>query len=83
MATVEEHLDAGELGAFVDTQGTTERRKRRKKISEASDEVEPSPYSQEKERDEAEERLEALVFGSQPFLQKSLHDSSSEEVCEC
>ena len=80
MASIEEHIDVGELGAFVDTQGATKPQKRRKKTSEASDDVEPSLNSQESERDEAEERLEALVFGNQPFLQKSQRESSSEEV---
>lgn len=65
----------GELGAFVDTQGT---KRRRKKFTEASDDANLSLYRQE-ERDEVEEMLESLVFGNQPF-RRTFSDSSSEEV---
>ena len=78
MASSGEHLALGELGAFVDTQGTNRRRKRRKKFNEASDDANPSLYRQE-ERDEVEEMLESLVFGNQPF-RRTFSDSSSEEV---
>ena len=80
MAGEEEHLDIGDLGAFVDTRGSTQHRKRRKKLNEASNDTALESYSQE-ERDEVEARLESLVFGSQPFL--SVHSepsSSSDEV---
>ena len=80
MAGEGEHLDVGDLGAFVDTRGSTERRKRRKKLSEASDNTALESYSQE-ERDEVEARLESLVFGSQPFQPvHSEPSSSSDEV---
>ena len=80
MAGEGEHLDVGDLGAFVDTRGSTERRKRRKKLSEASDNNTLESYSQE-ERDEVEARLESLVFGSQPFQPvHSEPSSSSDEV---
>lgn len=80
MAGKGEHLDVGDLGAFVDTRGSTKRQKRRKKLSEASNDTILESYSQE-ERDEVEARLESLVFGSQPF--QSVHSepsSSSDEV---
>ena len=77
MAGEGEHLDVGDLGAFVDTRGST---KRRKKLSEASDDTTLESYSQE-ERDEVEARLESLVFGSQPFQPiLSEPNSSSDEV---
>lgn len=77
MATEGEHLDVGDLGAFVDTRGSTQRRKRRKKLSEASDDTNLESYSQE-ERDEVEARLESLVFGNQPF--QPIPSSNSDEV---
>jgi hypothetical protein len=82
MEEMAEHLDIGDLGAFVDTQGSTKRRKRRKKLSEASDDTALESYSQE-ERDEVEARLESLVFGGQPF--QTVHSepsSSSDEVSQ-
>ena len=80
MAGEGEHLDVGDLGAFVDTRGSTERRKRRKKLSGALDNNTLESYSQE-ERDEVEARLESLVFGSQPFQPvHSEPSSSSDEV---
>lgn len=82
MADKREHLDVGDLGAFVDTRGSTRRRKRRKKLSEASDDTNLESYSQE-ERDEVEARLESLVFGNQPF--QPIHSepsSSSDEVSQ-
>ena len=80
MASEGEHLDVGDLGAFVDTRGSTERRKRQKKLSEASDDIDPELCGQE-ERDDVEARLESLVFGSQPFQQiHSESSSSSDEV---
>ena len=80
MAGEGEHIDVGDLGAFVDTQGSTKRQKRRKKLSEASNDTTLECYSQE-ERDEVEARLESLVFGTQPF--QPIHSepsSSSDEV---
>ena len=82
MADEGEHLDIGDLGAFVDTRGSAQRRKRRKKLNEASNDTALESYSQE-ERDEVEERLESLVFGSRPFLPvHSEPSSSSDEVSQ-
>ena len=80
MAGEGEHLDIGDLGAFVDTRCSTQRRKRRKKLNELSNDTALESYSQE-ERDEVEARLESLVFGGQPFLPvHSEPSSSSDEV---
>ena len=86
MASTEERLDVGGLGAFLDTRGSTKRqKKRRKRVSEASDEPAPSSYVPE-EHDEVEARLESLVFGNQPFQSSvqpdasQLQDTSSYEV---
>lgn len=84
MADLEERLDVGGLGAFVDTRGSTKRQKRRKKqLSEASDDTAPSP-GVPGARDEVEARLESMVFGTQPFQagqpDSDLRDTTSDEV---
>lgn len=72
-------MDLAELGAFVDTRGsTTKRRKRGKRLSETSDDT----ASLQEGRDEVEEKLESLVFGNQPFLKSQLESSSAEEVSQ-
>ena len=71
----------GDLGAYVDTQGSTKRRKRQKKLSEASDDASPDSevLPLQEDHDEVEARLESLVFGKHPF-QPPLSDSRSHDT---
>ena len=83
MSTKPERGSLEDIGAFVDTSGYSKKSKRSHSESTGDHEGE------QEQKDEVEERLEALVFGKQPFqptvgasaARHILESSDSEEVC--
>ncbi len=79
-------VDLGGLGAFLDTSGSKKPKKSknklllRKKSAERSDgdEILYDAHASSLYKDEVEERLESLVFGTQSFVGATEDESDSE-----
>lgn len=78
-------LGIGGVGGFVDTLGTT-KRKRRGSLESSRDGHPGSPATRDAMKDEVEERLEEILFGSKslnpvlpPVLSETDTDNEAEE----
>ncbi len=80
-------VDLGGLGAFLDTSGSKKPKKSKKKLQlrgkesaeSDGDEILYDAHASSLYKDEVEERLESLVFGTQPFVGATEDGSDSEQ----
>lgn len=63
----EDTLGIGGVGGFVDTVGATKRKRGRRESLEGENPASENPVTRDTMKDELEERLEEILFGTKPF----------------